>query len=154
MRPTAAAVALGLTLVLACVAPPNEAWLAALRADAAPGGLAPETPLVLVWAEDPEAAWGRIVRARTEAPLEESELLARVFEAAAVGPVEVAMGGPYSELNEQVMIDAFGITERDRVPGLRVLYVSPEPPGDRLLQLCERHRAACLHRPWRGDPPR
>lgn len=154
MRPTAVAVGLALGLVFACASPSKQAWIEALRADAAPGGVPAETPLVLVWAESRDAAWGRIVRARTEGPLEESELLARIFATASVAPVEVVVGGPHAELDEQVLIDAFRIAERDRVPGLRVLYVSPEPPGDRLLELCERHGAACLHRLWRGDPPR
>lgn len=152
MRRSAWPLALG--LFLACASSSQEAWVAALRADAAAGGMGPDTPVVLVFAEGRDAAWGRIVRARTEAALEESELLASVFASAAVAPVEVAVGGPWAELNEQVVIDAFGLAERDRLPGLRVLYVSPEPPGGRVLELCAHHRATCLHRLWRGDPPR
>ena len=143
-----ARVAAGL-LFLACAAPP-EAWLEALRADAGPT-LAPGTPAVLVWADGRDAAWGRIVRARTEAPLEESRLLARIFATASVRSAEVVVGGPYPDLSEQVLIDAFLIADRDRVPGLRVVYVSPEPPGEKLIELFERHGAEWLHRAWSGE---
>ena len=151
MRALAAAALAGLS----CAAAP-ELWVEALRADAAPvgGALSPGTSVVLVWAESDQAAWGRIVRARTETPLDESKLLADVFETASVERIEIAVGGPYPDLNEQVLLDAFQGSRRDLMPGLSVIYVSPTPPGEKLVEVFERRGSQWRHQPWRGDPPR
>lgn len=139
---------------LAACAGGSEAQKAALRADAEAGGpLAPGAALVLVWAESPEEAWQRIVRARTEAPLEESQLLALAFARAAIERVEAAVGGPHPVLNDQVLIDAFLLMPRDRVPNLHVIYVSPEPPGEKLVEIFELRGATWEHRPWTGEAP-
>ena len=65
-----------------------------LRSDAAAGGaVSADAAWVLVWADDPEAAWGRIVRARTEEHLEESRLLAGAFRPASVETVLAPFDG-------------------------------------------------------------
>ena len=60
------------------------------------------------------------------------DLYATAVELASVEPVSVVLGGPHADLNEQVWIDGLRSAERDRLPGLEVVYVSAEPPGAKL----------------------
>jgi hypothetical protein len=102
---------------------------------------------VAVEAESQEAAWGEIVRARTEKPREVSLLLARLFEESRVRAREVVVGGPYPLLTDQVLRDAFDLVPGE-LPGLRLVEVSAEPPSEALLALCRERGAVCRHEPW------
>ena len=130
---------------------PTTAQLLRRAVDGMPG-VAAGAALVSVEADSTEAAWGRIVRARTETPLAESRLLARAFEAAAAEPALIAVGGPYPKLTEQVLLDAFALARTDPLAGLRLVHVSPEPPSAELLAVCAKRGAVCEHRAWTGRP--
>lgn len=131
-----------------------DPWVEALRSDAAAGGpVSEQAAVVLIWADSKQDSWKQIVRARTESPLQESRLLARSFEAASVSELEVVTGGPQPALNEQVVIDAFSITPRERLPGLQLIYVSPGSPSERLIEVFELRGVRWSHRPWLGELP-
>lgn len=106
---------------------------------------------VAVEAESQEAAWGEVVRARTESPREASLVLARLFEESRVRPREVVVGGPYPPLTDQVLRDAFGMVPGE-LPGLRLVEVSAEPLSEGLRALCRERRAACRHEAWVAPP--
>ncbi len=107
--------------------------------------------VVAIEAESNDDAWGRVVRARTEAPLEESEQLARVFDAHVGGPTRVVVGGPYPQLTEQVLVDALSMVDATSLVQLRVVVVAPEPISRRLRAACTRRDVVCTHEPWPAD---
>lgn len=102
---------------------------------------------VAVDARSEDAAWGEIVRARTEQPRETSRVLAQVFEQAHSRPLEVVVGGPYPKLTDQVLRDAFGLAHGE-LEGLRLVEVGAEPLSEELLALCRERGAECLHQLW------
>lgn len=111
----------------------------------------PDAIVVAVDAESNDDAWGRVVRARTESPLEESQQLARVFDAHVGGPTRVFVGGPYTQLTEQVLVDAFELVDATSLVQLRVVVVGPDPVTRRLRDACTRHDVVCTHQPWPVD---
>jgi len=110
----------------------------------------PDASWVLIDAESSQAAWGRVVRARTEAPLEESELLAHLFDAGADAGAEIVAGGPYAPLNEQVLRDAFALAGRQDLGGVHLVVVGPEPTSPELGRLCSERGATCDPVEWVG----
>lgn len=111
----------------------------------------PDVIVVAVDAESNEAAWGRVVRARTETPLDESQQLARVFDAHVGGPTRVVVGGPYAQLTEQVLVDAFALVDAASLAQLRVVVVGPDPITRRLRDACTRRDVVCTHQIWSSD---
>lgn len=87
--------------------------------------------------------------ARGESPLEESRVLAALFESAGRESVEVVVGGPYPPLTEQVLLDALVLARSARLSGLRVVIVSPEPPAPALRAALEASAVAWAHARWR-----
>ena len=133
-------------------APPTPVQQLRREVDGMPG-LASEAAFVPVDADSAEAAWGRIVRARTETPLAESRQLALAFDATAAEPAQIVVGGRYPKLTEQVLLDAFALARTARLPGLQLVLVSPEPPFAALLAACEDRGAVCTHWRWSETQP-
>ena len=132
---------LGLGLVaalLACATPPDDEQIeAALRlAAASVPTLSPEARVVAVNADSEMDAWTQVVQSDVEA-------CARAERA----PVDYVVGGPYPQLNERVVLDAFGSVRAPRLPGLTLLFVSDKPPSDELRQSAGALGATLLHRP-------
>jgi hypothetical protein len=107
--------------------------------------------VVAVDAESNDDAWGRVVRARTESPLEESKQLAQVFDAHVGGPTRVVVGGLYPQLTEQVLVDAFALVDATSLAQLRVVVVGPDPVTPRLRDACTRRDVVCTHQAWPTD---
>jgi hypothetical protein len=74
-------------------------------------------------------------------------MLAQAFARAERAPVDYVVGGPYPQLNERVVLDAFGGVRAPRLPGLTLLFVSDKPPSDELRQSAGTLGATLLHRP-------
>jgi hypothetical protein len=138
---------LALGAACAAVVPSTRERLDALVI--ADGG--PDAIVVAVDAESNDGAWGRVVRARTETPLDESKQLARVFDAHVGGPTRVVVGGPYPQLTEQVLVDAFSLVDATSLAQLRVVVVGPDPVTPRLRDACTRRDAVCTHQAWPTD---
>ena len=64
-----------------------------------------------------------------------------------IAPVDYVVGGPYPQLNERVVLDAFGSVRAPRLPGLTLLFVSEKAPSDELRQRAGALGATLLHRP-------
>jgi hypothetical protein len=91
-------------------------------------------------------AWVRVVEARSNGPIQESRRLALGFEGAARKPVRYVVGGPYAQLNDRALLDAFTICKEARLPGLEVVYVSPAPPSEELARTSRAYGATLVHR--------
>ncbi|MEM7413375.1 MAG: hypothetical protein AAF430_24300 [Myxococcota bacterium] len=151
VRVAAACIAL---LAFGCGPKLDAAWAAAhLRAAATSASEGGGRPAVVpVWAASEEAAWGRVVRAQTEEPLDESRALTALFDEADGAAVEAWVGGPHAPLNDQVLLDALRFTRRARVPGAHVVFVSPVPPGEDLEAMLEERGVRWSHTLWTATP--
>ena len=143
---------LGLGMVvalLACATPPGDEQVeAALRLVAASvPTLSPEARVVAVNADSEMDAWARVVQSRAEGPSGLARMLAQAFARAERTPLDYVVGGPYPQLNERVVLDAFGSVRAPRLPGLTLLFVSDKPPSDELEQSASALGATLLHRP-------
>ena len=142
----------GLGLVaalLACAAPPGDEQVetALRRAAASVPTLSPEARVVAVNADSEMDAWTQVVQSDVEGPSGLARMLAQAFARAERAPVDYVVGGPYPQLNERVVLDAFGSVRAPRLPGLTLLFVSDKPPSDELRQSAGALRATLLHRP-------
>jgi hypothetical protein len=89
--------------------------------------------------------------ARTEPRARVSLDLAQQFSLARHRQVHMIVGGPYADLNRQVLWNAFAYHEGKALPGLVVVFASPEVPDAPLLELARRKRVRLIHRPF-GTP--
>jgi hypothetical protein len=123
------AVVLG-AVVLACQIPLTEDEVSVVLRRIA--GAGPDAVVMSLFAGGEPEAWVRVVEARTNGPISESRSLALGFERAARKPVVYVVGGPFFQLNDRVLLDAFTLCKEARLPGLEVIYVSPEAPSEEL----------------------
>ena len=84
--------------------------------------------------------------ARTEPRARESLDLAQQFSLARTRRVHMIVGGPYSDLNRQVVWNALAYHDRVALPGLVIVYASPGAPDDELTALARRKRVQLIHR--------
>ena len=138
------------TALLACAAPPDEEQIeAALRRVAASvPALSREARVVVVQADGEMDAWTQVVQSTAEGPSGLARMLAQAFARAERASVDYVVGGPYPQLNERVVLDAFGLVRAPRLPGLTLLFVSGKPPGDDLEERVGALGATLLHRPF------
>ena len=148
-----ARVLLGLGLVaalLACAAPPGDEQIesALRRAAASVPTLAPDARVVTVNADSEMDAWTQVVESRAQGPSGLARMLAQAFARAERAPVDYVVGGPYPQLNERIVLDAFGSVRVPRLPGLTLLFVSEKTPSDELRRSAGALGATLLHRPF------
>ncbi len=133
----------GLALV-GCQVPLSDAEVGAVLRRTAQVG--PEVNLMTFFASSDSEAWVRVVEARSNGPIEPSRRLALGFEAAARKTLRYVVGGPYEQLNDRALLDAFTICKEPRLPGLEVIFVSPDPPSEELANTARAYGAVLLHR--------
>jgi hypothetical protein len=140
----AAAIALA-----ACASPPSDAELksALKRAAASVPGFSSGARVVVVNADSEMDAWTRVAQATSEGPSGLSRVLAQAFSQAEHKSLDFVVGGPYAQLTDRVLLDAFAGVRAARLPGLRVVHVSPKEPSDALREAARPLRAVLLHRP-------
>jgi hypothetical protein len=151
MRCARALWSLGLLAALfACAAPPDEEQVEALlrRVAASVPALSPEARVVAVTADSEMEAWAQVVQSKAEGPSGLARMLAQAFAYAERTRLSYVVGGLYPQLNERVVLDAFGSVRATRLPGLTLLFVSEDPPSDELAQRARSLRATLLHRPF------
>lgn len=132
----------GLVLALcaaACATPPSEeeveAQLRAIAAEVKPRG---ELRVVVVNAESRMDAWAKLAEEQAEGrdrgPSQQARRLARAFEKSHRVRIAVVTGGPYADLNERMVQDAFRVAQEKhpRMAGLTLVFVSAEPPSPEL----------------------
>ncbi|MCA9512519.1 MAG: hypothetical protein KC560_17565 [Myxococcales bacterium] len=92
-------------------------------------------------------AYTLLADARTESRERESLDLAQQFAVAKTRRLHMIVGGPYADLNRQVVWNALSYHEGVALPGLVIVYASPGEPDADLLALAKRKRVQLIHRP-------
>jgi hypothetical protein len=135
--------------LVACASASTDADIktALQRAAASVPELPRDARIVVVNADSEMDAWTEVARATSEGPLGLSRVLAQAFARAERQRAAFAVGGPYPQLNDRVLLDAFSAVRAPRLPGLTLLLVSPKPPSDSLRDAAAAHGAVLLHRP-------
>ena len=59
------------------------------------------------------------------------------------------MGGPYADLCDQIVRNAFALNRKRALRGLTVIFVAPEPPSEALRVAAATVHARLQHRPLR-----
>ncbi len=132
-------------LSLACTLPLTRAEMTELLRETAARH---DATVVVFHASSQQEAWTQVAEALANGPLPVSRRLAKAFEPAAHSSVAFVVGGPYTRLNDRALRDAFGISKQPRLPGLSIVYVSPEPPSEELLATARAFGARLLHKPY------
>jgi len=89
----------------------------------------------------------RVADARTERRDRESLDLAQQFALGKTRRLHMIVGGPYPDLNREVVWNALTYHEGTALPGLVVVYASPSEPDAELAALARRKRVQLIHRP-------
>jgi hypothetical protein len=137
----------------ACATPPSdeevEAQLRAIAAEVKPRG---ELRVVSIHAESRMDAWTKLAEEKAEGKAggasQPARRLARAFEKSHRLRVAVVTGGPYADLNEQMVQEAFALAKEKhpRMAGLTLVFVSPEPPSPELRAVVRIAGALLVHR--------
>ena len=137
-------------LVLACASPPPEVDLEELLRHEAESvsELSPGYRVVALEADSKMDALSQVVRARADGPSEFSRFLARAMEKGERKPAQFVIGGFYPSLNQRVLLDTLVEVRAPRLPGLLLVYVSPEPPSEELRKAVRARQARLIHRPF------
>jgi hypothetical protein len=138
---------------IACATPPSEeeidAELRQIARGVKPLGELRCVPLV---ADSRMDAWAKLAESTAEGkagePSKQTRRLLRAFTQAEKRRVAVVTGGPYASLNERVVLDAFQAAgeKTPRLPGLTLVYVSPDPPSDELRTAVTTAGSLLVHR--------
>jgi len=75
--------------------------------------------------------------------------LSRRFATASNRRTSFVVGGPYADLCDQVVRNAFALNRDRRLRDLTVIFVAPEPPSEELRVAASAARARLQHRPLR-----
>jgi len=75
--------------------------------------------------------------------------LGRRFATAAGRRTNLVVGGPYADLCDQIVRNAFALNRKRALRGLTVIFVAPEPPSEALRVAAATVHARLQHRPLR-----
>jgi hypothetical protein len=133
-------------LTLTCATPLTESDVEARLRSAASSvrGLGSDFLVVPVHADSKVAAWTLMAEARAEGATAMSRRLSHDFLREAQRRRSIVIGGPFSELTREIVLDAFGLLEDRSLDGLTLVYVGEAAQaGD--LRLATRARRARFH---------
>jgi len=102
------------------------------REAAAVSSFAPGAGIVAVPAATPDAGWQTLALIRGQGPSPLSRQLGESFAETRGEARDLVIGGPHAPLAERVLLDAFALSRARALPGLRILWVAPEPPTQTL----------------------
>jgi hypothetical protein len=146
-----AVVPIGLALLaVACTIPPTESEVESdLRRIAA--GVRPpgEMRVVALYAGSRMDAWAQMTESAADGEEWSSQQvrrLTRAFGRADRRRIAVVTGGPYAQLNERVVLEALNGVKPPRLPGLTLVFVSPEPPTADIRGAVSQRGSALVHR--------
>jgi len=151
-RVAAASAGLALALcALACATPPTEdeldTELRQIAREVKPQG---QLRVVSILAESRMDAWAKLAEDQADGkeagPARPARRLLRAFERADRFRVAVVTGGPYADWNERMLRQALDAVKDKRMPGLTLVYVSPEPPSPELQAAVTRAGSLLVHR--------
>jgi hypothetical protein len=138
-------------LVVGCASPLTQAELASRLEEAAASAPDPRAPRQIfpVHAPTRVAAYALLSEAKSDPRSPLSSQLGRRLAAASGRRGSVVVGGPYSDLCDQVVRNALAMNRARGLRGLTLIFVAPEPPSEELRVAVSATRAKLQHRPLR-----
>lgn len=117
--------AAALLALAACAAPVSgEALEEKLRqAGASVRGLGSDCSVFPITADSQMAAWTLTVESKESGPLPLARQLNHRMDRASKRHTMLVVGGPYSSLTREVVLDALALNEGEPLPGLVLIYV-------------------------------
>ncbi len=142
---------LGVLLALGCVTPMTRDELQGKLAAAASSLPAPgrKPQYFPIFAETKTEAWVLLADARSDPGSSLSSQLSSHLATASSRRQVLVVGGPYSELCDQLLVNAFSLRRDRPLRGLTLVLVAPDPPSPSLRAAASAASARLYHRPLR-----
>jgi outer membrane murein-binding lipoprotein Lpp len=142
---------LGAALVAGCASPLTREELASRLEEAAASAPDPRAAhqIFAVHAPTRVAAYALLSEAKSDPRSPLSFQLGRRLATASGRRGSVVVGGPYTDLCDQVVRNALSMNRARGLRGLTVIFVAPEPPSEELRVAASASRAKLQHRPLR-----
>jgi hypothetical protein len=102
-----------------------------------------------IFAETKTEAWVLLADARSDPGSSLSTQLSAHLATARGRRQALVVGGPYSELCDQVLLNAFSLRRDRPLRGLTLVLVAPDPPSPKLTAAATAASARLYHRPLR-----
>jgi hypothetical protein len=142
---------LGALLALGCLTPMTrdelQGKLVAAAASVPAAGRKPQ--YFPIFAETKTEAWVLLADARSDPASQLSSQLSSHLATASSRRQTLVVGGPYSELCDQLLVNAFALRRERPLRGLTLVLVAPEPPSPQLSAAASAASARLYHRPLR-----
>jgi hypothetical protein len=139
---------LGVLLALGCVTPMTQdelqGKLAAAAASVPKLGRKPQ--YFPIFAETRTEAWILLADARSDPASPLSSQLSAHLATASSRRQALVVGGPYSELCDQVLLNALALRRDRPLRGLTLLFVAPDPPSPSVTAAASAASAQLYHR--------
>jgi len=104
------------------------------------------TRVVPIHADTRMEALARLGEARSEPRSSLSLDLGKQLKITRSRRMTFVVGGPYPDLADQIVQNALEYNKGAALPGLTLVYVSPDPPTDELKVAFKRKRARLFHK--------
>ena len=138
--------ALGALLALGCVTPVTEDELEqSLEQSASRIPDLGRKRVIPIYAETRLLARALLLEAKADPDSKLSALLGKRIAAASKRRMSVVVGGPYPDLTEQVLANAFALNQEDGLAGMKVVLVSSRGPSPDLTRAAREARARLYH---------
>jgi hypothetical protein len=140
-----------LCLAVACASPPTDQQIRSelQRASTGVQGIGSKPRLVVLNMQTRMEAWSHLAESAAEGPSTRARAVGRDFKKGRRRRVGVVIGGPQSDYVDRFVRDAFESAGPDKLPGLTLVVVSPEPPTDFLGRAARDRGVKLVHRPYR-----
>jgi hypothetical protein len=142
---------LGALLALGCVTPMTRDELQGKLAAAAASvpALTRKPQYFPIFAETRTEAWILLADARSDPASPMSSQLSVHLGTASSRRQALVLGGPYSELCDQVLLNALSLRRDRPLRGLTLVFVAPDPPSPSVTTAASAASARLYHRPLR-----
>jgi hypothetical protein len=140
---------LGTLLTLGCVTPmtPDELQGKLAAAAASVPALGRKPQYFPIFAGTKTEAWVLLADARSDPASSLSTQLSLHLATASSRRQALVVGGPYSELCDQLLLNAFSLRRDRPLRGLTLVLVAPDPPSSSLTAAASAAKARLYHRP-------
>jgi len=102
--------------------------------------------LIPIYAESRMVALGLLAEARNDPRSGLSRGVGRQLDRAHRRRAHAVVGGPYGDLSDTILTNAFKLNDEGQLRGLNVVFVSAEAPSPALLGAARQSRARIHHR--------
>lgn len=136
-------------LVMACVSPPTDDEVKLAMRAAADGvqELGPRPRFVVLNVQSKMEAWTHVAESAAEGPSRKAQALGRNFSKGSSRRVGVVIGGPQQSYVDKMILDAFESSGTQKLSGLTLVVVTPEPPTEVLRGAAMRRDVKLVYRP-------